>query len=516
MKNLPLLPIFLILLCFFTALVFLGLDPDLGWRLQVAKDYVETGTFPYADRYSFALPNFQWVDFEFRMELIMYFIYKSFGYFGLGMFFSVVTSIFITTHLYLTHRLLKVNYLVIGIFSGLLLFGIISGFGIRTPVVSVWANVILFWLIFWYLRGFSSLKIKLVLSISTILLFWIWANLHPGFFLGWGILAGAIFYKSIKERHFNPLDLFTAVVSLVVTLFNLYGIRLWLEIISYFVSPQASYFRGHIQEWRSPFFIFPPSYISVLSLMLITVFVAFRFKIFRTGWLFFYCVLCLYVVSAALAVRNLPLLVIWALPLGLVAFQNDFKRSISLSFWLKQFSICFLTALFGLTLLNICLKNYPSTFLGQATKHGNTFPSTVAVAKAREAVNGKSNIYNPYNWGGFLIARWGGEPKIFLDGRMPATWYQGSVFPFKDYMDANTNEKKKAFFEKYKFELALVEKTNWRELDGIQTFLVGGQAVVDTLRRYTEEPSIRKWLESQPSWAKIYGDETAEVFVKVN
>ena len=80
-------------------------------------------------------------------------------------------------------------------------------------------------------------------------------------------------------------------------------------------------------------------------------------------------------------------------------------------------------------------------------------------------------LFNLYDWGGFLIWHFGGDPKVFIDGRMPATWHDEHTFPFKDYVEMKDDETKDQVFKKYSFNMALVKKQEWRPLNFINRFI---------------------------------------------
>src|SRR3989338_2213032 len=143
-----LVAVFLTILYFFGGVSFNNLDPDLGWHLRTGADFLEKCIFPGYDRYSFALPAFAWPDYEFGLEVGMYLLYKYLGYFGLGLTFALISAFLLTLHFYLIKRYFSVKPLTIFLFGAIFLLGFSTSTAIRAPVVAVWGNILLFWLIY--------------------------------------------------------------------------------------------------------------------------------------------------------------------------------------------------------------------------------------------------------------------------------------------------------------------------------------------------------------------------------
>jgi len=501
--------VFLLLLYIFLKLSMRGLDPDLGWHLRNAKDFLEGGIFPNFDHYSFALNNFPWVVFEFRLELVMYAVYKSFGYFGLGLFFSLITSLLLTLHLYLTVKFFKIRLLTLVIFSGIFLLGFFSSFGIRVPVFAVWMNVLLFWLTWFYLNN----KINSgSFSFLAVILLAIWANAHPSFPLGLGILVAAVIYKSLHNKVISYIDVVGIIAATLVTLTNPYGLRLWQEVLGHF-SPNSSFMHSYIQEWKSIFLLFPIDFYGVAAFWFVfLMLLEFRRKLLKEHF-FQLAVITFFFVSTCLAVRNLPLLIIWSLPPVLTVLNDKVKVKLVVGTKYKNFGYLFLGSLLLVLTLGLVLEN---TGVDNLVTPPKPYPSKEALTAIKENLPLVPKVYNPYAFGGYLIWNFGGDPKVFIDGRMPATWFQADRFPFKDYAEMSWGDlAKQATFYKYDFNIAIVEKTSWTPLDKINQLILGGPKAEADRGRKIEEKSVRTYLERQPNWKEVFSDDTAKVFIKL-
>jgi len=479
-------------------------DPDLGWHLRIAKDAIELGIFPDVDRYSFALPQFPWVVFEFRLEELMYLIFRSSNFLGLSLFFATVTTTLLSLHTYLTTKILGASRGTVLVISSIFSLGLLSSYGVRTTVFALWANIILFWLIYAYINN----RLKPIICYSLLVFcFFIWANCHPSFFLGWLIFAGATGYKFISQEREWRLQIIL-LITFGATLLNPFGFRLWAEVLGHF-TPSSVYLHRYIQEWR-PFFLTLPldfagmgSFFAALLLLL-----SGKKTLLKDGLVVNLGVTLLFGLATLTAIRNLPLFMVWALPLATVSNPNNFRLGIAIPNSYK--------ALFGV-LLTCLLVPQILVLLPQAdgSLWENNYPSAGAINALKEAAKGRK-IFNPYAWGGQLAWYFGGDPKIFIDGRMPATWYQGDNFPFKDYVLASKGSAldKARFFNKYNFGVTIVEKVAWRKLDWLNELFIGGKVAEEKLAQEAEAKSFNTWLRQNADWEIIYEDDTTRIFVK--
>lgn len=484
-KSLPnstlLLLVFSLSLALFNKKGFALLDPDLGWHLRTAKDWLENGLNPYVDNYSHALSSFPWINYELVAELVMYYLYKNLGLYGLNFVAALVASLFLTCHVYLTKINFSVKNTTMLIYGWVFLIGLSPSYGIRVTSFSIWFHVILFWILFFYLKGLKTTRKYLVWSIVTVLTFWLWANTHPSFFVGLLVLLGCLIYRSARNKSFEKRGYVVLVASILVTLLNLNFVNLWVEIVKYF-SPQGIYNLLYIQEWQS---MLPENnYFEVAPIFFILIILVQNNKYFLKTNPFLFAVSLLFVISVFKARRNVPISMVWALPIVLGYLETTVK--------LKPFKIKIKTSVAYLALSLVLLVNVYDSYARYrsvdylSNKVATGYPSNEIVTTLKNYTSGAQKLYNTYNWGGYLIWHYGGNPKIFIDGRMPATWYQNDLFPFRDYITSNTDDKVTKFFQKYRFDLAIISK----------------------------EDFVQEWLAKQNTWEKVYEDSSGLIYVK--
>ncbi|MCX6783824.1 MAG: hypothetical protein NT141_02030 [candidate division WWE3 bacterium] len=483
------------------------LDPDLGWHLVIAQNFLETGFFPSVDVYSFAIKNFPWVVFEFHLSNLMYLIYKQISYLGLAVVFSGITAALLTLHIYLTRQIFKIRLLTILIFGGVLIIGTFSTFGIRTPVFSIWANIILFWLLWDLLKD----KPRLLTRLSLMGLFLIWANCHPSFFVGVATLVIAVIYKTLRRKTVSLADITTVITTGLITLLNPYGIRLWWEALGHFL-PTSSLMHTYIREWQSVFKMFPVDLLGLITLFFVLLVFIENFKKLWKNYPAHFIVAVIFLVGTFMATRNIGLLAIWALPLVLATLNNSVKVALPPKHYhlirVLQGALAILIVSEFVSLLAI---NWCTNFL-QTGASG--YPSSKALDEVKQLTNQGEWLYNPYDWGGYLDWHFKGTPQVFIDGRMPATWFNKDNFPFKDYVAMYSTKGKGEIFAKYDFTVAIVKPTIASSLDPFNRFLIGGAAGEAKLNAEAERLSVKTWLEGQPNWKKVYKDDTAVIFVK--
>ncbi|MDX1919508.1 MAG: hypothetical protein SFU25_02100, partial [Candidatus Caenarcaniphilales bacterium] len=302
-------PIFFLLIGLF-AFRFQPSDPDLWWHLNVGRDIAEKG-IQYKDIYSFTLPSCRWVDHEWLLNYLLYFVFSftnNFAFlasfFGLAVFWCMhgLCSLERTTIPQFESSHLQPPHLANEAFGQTLLlspsehpafrrfdrqggffalFPLPSGLGgDQGPggeVIALWISFLFGFLACFTVIGFRAQAVSLVfLSIlicwvckpnwyknkiaffTLPLLFLLWANLHGGFLLGivllWVDLIFSFFYKPTNPLEVNDVlkkKILLILACLGVSLINPYGWQIYNEIYNVATDHYAHQW---IQEWRPPDF----------------------------------------------------------------------------------------------------------------------------------------------------------------------------------------------------------------------------------------------------------------------
>lgn len=194
--------LFIVLYFAFVTYFFKGvssLDPDFGWRYRVGEIIYHDGV-PKTDPFSYTMPTFPFVDHAWVFSFLIFLSYSIFknNLPSLLLTFLVFLSIFITNsrpddedffHSDSDPRFAKwMHPMSIAVICFLLLY-----FSVRAQILS-WFMFSLFNYLLFKKDNFSRYKYFFPL------IFFIWANLHGGYFLGLMVFLYFIVYRFIFQR----------------------------------------------------------------------------------------------------------------------------------------------------------------------------------------------------------------------------------------------------------------------------------------------------------------------------
>lgn len=224
-------------------------DPDLWGHIKFGETIWNAGTVAVPDPFSYLTSGRLWLNHEWLSEVVFYLVFRALGPAGL-IAMKVVLGLVVMGILYRHLCLQGVNALRAAFLVVVVLF-----FFLRSLVT---ARTLIF--------SYPLFLIMLVLihQMSAVLprwrwivppLFVLWANLHPGFIAGLGIL-GIWASVEILARHLTdvrpvvPRPATREIVLLVITgglatLLNPYGLTLWA-----FLRETALGARPDISEWQ--------------------------------------------------------------------------------------------------------------------------------------------------------------------------------------------------------------------------------------------------------------------------
>jgi hypothetical protein len=272
-------------------------------------------------------------------------------------------------------------------------------------------------------------------------LFAVWANLHPGFIYGLGLLAIVLagdvieMFMGADRTAWSSRTRFHAIALLcgaVGSLLTPYGIDLHLHVVGH---AGSSWMADQTTEFMAPDFHTLAGQIFLAALLGVLAIVALRSKRLDAPSL----LLLLVTVAAALySRRNIALFGVVTLPLLATAMPGSGSR-LSLGVLQRIGS----TLAMGQRLARQGIWAGAATLLlagfalagGQALGRqlvvnelsDRTFPAA-AVAAARDA-GLEGNLFNHFMWGGYLTLYWP-EQRIFIDGF--SDFYGEAVF--RDYL----------------------------------------------------------------------------------
>lgn len=392
---------------------FYMLDPDFGWHIKMGELILSSG-IPATDPFSYTMPSFPFVDHEWGINILMYLLYKNFGWGVLSLIFSAIAVLAILISF---KGSIKSYFLLPFILaSGSLLFFA----GIRPQLIA--------WLFFSILITIF-LKKKYYEKFRFILPFFFlfWANLHGGFPIGLTVYFLFLIIKFYEKRKLDFIDLVLFASSVFITLVNPYGIRLWQEV---FMQISDGSLRWNIMEWRPAVFSFYPA---VLGLF------AFSFSfllIFRKKFTLFEKVLYFCLLLAGLSsIRHVPFWVIFTIPIllkGLIFLSEKAEKiKYAKERFNKAYKFSVILALVFVLLPLLSERRNP--FL---VNEEDFYPKKAVGFLKKNPASGE--VFSSYGWGGYLIWKMPSK-KVFIDGRMPSWRWKANIpnesnYAFKDYL----------------------------------------------------------------------------------
>ncbi len=449
-----------------------GLDPDLWWHLQTAKDIVASRSIPHVDPYSFTRAGTAWITHEWLSELLMFGVYRLSGLTGLVLIFSAV----ITVAFLIAYRQSAGRPYVAGL---AVLLGALSStplFGIRPQMITLLLA-----------SSYIAILRRFTRSGEARVLWWLpplmilWVNLHAGFALGLGLIA--LFFLSLALDHesklLRPLALTGLACAFVVPL-NPNAFHIFLYPLQTLTSPSMA---ALIDEWSSPDFhqpMFLPLAAFLFTMFAVLVLAPRRP---RAGELFLLLVTAF---GALRSARHIPIFALIAAPI-LAEHLSGLMKARGWGLGLRRetratSASLVLSLLLIITPLSLAAFQF-WRFVSRQESYVLLRNPVVAVdfIQARRL---PGPIYNRYGWGGYLIFRLYPEYRVYVDGRADV---YGDEFLFEM---VNTYD----------------GRNGWREpLDryGVRTVLISPDVPLASLLRIDKD------------WRKVYEDQQAVIFIRV-
>ncbi len=375
------------------------LDPDFGWHLTTGK-YILSHGIPAHDLFSYTAPSYRWIEHAWGNDVIVAGLYNLGGYNAAAIVFAGLWSLAV-----LIAGWKKPLWVMLIASIALLPYA-----GVRSIVWSALGLAVL-------LRLLSARAKKAQLAIPLVIL--LWANLHGSFIIG---LAVILYY--VLRRRDRRLGIIL-LIAVLATFVNPYGPRLYVEVWRTLTDRAL---RWQIREWR-------PLYIPVATWTYVVVWSA-GFWLFNRTKLKNWLSLPVLLFAAALSsTRNWILFALSAMD-DLENFGNRLKQ-----LWPKHLSLgrgLVAGAMIAAVVLTLGYSLYNNLWPAQARE--DSYPVAAVAYLTYNPCPG--NLFNDFNYGGYLIWRLPGVP-LYIDGRMP-TWRDENGQRYVDRYLAIFNYSKKA------------------------------------------------------------------------
>lgn len=456
---------------------------DTWWQIAQGQEILNNGNYQF-ENFSYTAAGEPIYLHAWLSAVIFYYLSKIGGLALLQIFGSILVAFCILLN-FANCRLLGASVLSAFLFSILFIFCCESLLILRPQLFSFVLTALVFNL---YLK--YKIKAKKNLWILP-LIFVLWSNLHGGFLFGLLLLLGFSFVEFIEKKYpsfrsslgyNNPAPLLIiAIICALAAAIHPEGFKQYSNTLAH--DPFALSINQHINEWLAP----DPNRVRVFYLSLILAIFIAAFKSKKVGFLQAGCLLG----TSYLALSSwrhislygqfaLPVLASWSSQIS--SFSNfkilaRFNYSLSNVENLKR---DFLSTIFVFMVFGFYSYNHPQDLLANKIMQ-EKFP--VQAVDWIKKNNPSGNMYNAYEWGGFLIYSLAPNYKVYIDSRLRP---YHNIYPEEYFKIANLG----ADFEKIMTE----RKINWVII----------------------KPSIplRYYLDYNSAWRLSYSDQQARIYTK--
>jgi tetratricopeptide (TPR) repeat protein len=467
------------------------LDPDFWWHLKTGEWIWQHKAIPYVDPFSYTFKGAEWINYEWFFHALIYPIYKLGGFGGL---IACETIVVLLTFLVLFFACREVDggnrWMTITILFLALLVAW-RRFSIRPQIISfLLLALYLYLLILHREERITNRQLILFLIPAHIL----WVNVHGSFLLGIflvGAYALGRFVPLTLSHHRNLKPVFQdrqlqgllllCLLLVVASFFNPYTYRVFLVPIKTALAEEAL---RSITEWvpvdirslgliifdytawfRALFLIGAVSFLiridnlkKVENVMIFAFFSYMAFKHVR------FC--------ADFAIVTTPMIIN-----NLTRFQWRVRRWKWILFlpllMLIVFSANNVRGLISEKRLGLGVwTNYPAMTVNFLKEH-----------------NVRGNIFNDYNFGGYLIWHLWPDIPVFIDGRTPTIYDQD--FLWLDSVAQHKKEVWKQVAERYGIDIVLIRD-----------------------EREKGYASLFYWLDEDEDWMLVAFDDVSNLYIK--
>jgi hypothetical protein len=458
------------------------LDPDFGWHLQVGRILWEKG-IPETDPFSYTMPSFPWVDHGRWSDVAIAKIYEFSGMMGLSLVSSII--ILLALAVAIPRPLWTWSFVPLMLGAGVL----VTRSGIR-PQIEDWLILsVLLRILFneqWWRKWRWFVPVG----------FAIWANLHGGFVMGYGVMATSLSVGWLQKKKIIWKDAVVMVLSVIATLVNPYGISLWHEV---WLTLSDTHLRFSIAEWM-PFYTKVEMGMWLLTAMILAV-VRTKFHSFKLSRL---VVLAVLFAAGLSSLRNTPLYILIAVPI-VAEWTKDLYDSLRGNEEATRRAKIFYGILIAIAVSVFAVES-GVPFWKIATGRWLQYPEAAVTYLNLNKRDFEGRLFSSYGWGGYLIWKLPKE-KVFIDGRMPSWRWKApageSDWAFKDYEKIIKGEFEEQF-EKYNIRMVLWNK----EVKQVET----GGWLIDLFVK--DEKLDKSFLEKlkEKGWTEVYQDDLAVIY----
>jgi len=485
-------------------------DYDFWWHIASGRLIVNEGHLPDADHFSFTSaiegynnPHPLWENFVLRQywisQVLFYVIFNNTGPGGIVILRSlllVVTIFIVFWHIYRVNRRLPFAF----IFSFLLFTISIRFIGERPVLFSIMFTALSLSI----LENYRSKIDRKIFILPFVML--LWSNMHGGFIIGIVIISAymlgegikAFFRKSSLSKKELALFYASTSIALIASYLNPTG---W-DAFQIAFSSKYNIFWAGVQEWQSPISLYlnkvrPLEFSYVILGLLCPLLLIIKNR--RLDIAHFILISCFFygALTAERYVIYYAIVVIMISGREFNAMADDllYKRMGRKSFESIYYYIVILSAC---SVLLFAIGVFASGKIKLEVEKNFSVPEGAVNFIDNNQLEG--NIFNEYRYGGYLIWRFPGKKRVFIDGR---SLHEKFVTEYKIISGA------REYVEKS--QITTNKAPAWDLLlDRYKTDLI----LMSTFDLSYEVPGLIFKLLSNDKWVPVYCDNISIVFIR--
>lgn len=462
------------------------IDTDYAWHLRVGQYILKTRSIPTHDLFSFSVPNYPYVYYEWGSEVTLAAVYKIAGNFGVSFFYALLST-FTIYFIYGTAKVIdkKKPFLPIFVLFAPVAYAV-GGGRVRS------FGFLLLALVYFLFCKFIYKKSKLIWVVP--LVFVLWVNLHGSFVLGIGTFAvfSILIVAFKRDLSIAKTLAIVNILSLGATFCNPYSLKVWRQVL--LISANYSSGLQYINlDWQSLLIKESGGWIFALfAFLLIVLLFLVKNKIELWQKLLLIIFLILSLKSARFAVG---LFIFFLIPLNQIVgqFKEGLVRRKIDTYFLSFVMFLILLILFLGSFINILeikysyssVENY-TKFLRAKFPKKYTYMNWPYAAGLFVSQNLKDKrVLNEANWGSLLLLL-DPELKVFYYGAMDNFIVDGKSFTLEYLSIVNASGGWQGKLRQYSINAV---------------FLPPNFPLVESLK-------------NDPHWKNVYEDKEAVVLIK--
>lgn len=396
----------------FIASIHFPTDPDLGWHLKYGEYFFQHGKVLRDNTFSQLMPDFKWANTSWATDLISYFTFHNFGFFGL----VILGAFIITLTFYFFSKAVKLSF-----FEKSLIFPLIIYFMNPLNTISFRGQLlsILFLGILSYLLSVYEQKRKVAYFIPLLLLFW--SNLHGEFLIGILLFLGWIVIRLLNNYFLFKVNLnkilaegkflgFIFFLSVAFSLINPFGLGIYKDTLRYFMNPDLKLIAEYLpfNDLSTPWW----NLVAIATLAFCGIVILFAENKFTDKIPKISLFLTTYILS--FFVRRYAWMMYY-LSIGLLKPAAHFLEPNTKKYKYISGTIILILITTLVVYLKLPLSNYYNFSWSQYCNYN--YCSDKAAKFIIKNNLQKKNLLTMYNWGGWLIWNYP-QIKPTIDGRM--------------------------------------------------------------------------------------------------